>query len=168
MPPALFVLLLALLASSGALADDLEAKVKAAYLYHLTKFVDWPTLPADEIRICVTGAEAVGGMLTGLANRPVRDRPLRIEVGNIGDPARCQILFIGEADKQPADWLRRLRGASVLTVGDQAGFIRQGGIVGFYADAGKIKLEINPDNARAANLRISAKLLEMARTVSKP
>ncbi len=28
-----------------------------------------------------------------------------------------------------------------------------------------IKLEINPDAARSANLRISAKLLELARTV---
>ncbi len=53
----------------------------------------------------------------------------------------------------------------MLTVSDQDGFARGGGIVGLYPEGGKIKLEINPDAARSANLRISAKLLELARTV---
>jgi hypothetical protein len=55
-----------------------------------------------------------------------------------------------------------------LTVGDADNFAYQGGIVGFYVEAGRIKLEINPDAARAAKLRISAKLLEVARTIPPP
>jgi hypothetical protein len=151
-----------------AMADEVEAKVEAAYLYHLTKFVDWPALPPDEFRICVMGAEAVGRLMPDLSGRKVRDRALKIEVEAVADPSACQILFIGRGDKRQPDLLRRLGGAAVLTVGNAEDFARSGGIVGYYFDEGRIKLEINLDAARAANLRISAKLLEVARTVTKP
>lgn len=161
----LALLLATTAAAIPAVENDIEAKVKAAYLYHLTKFVDWPSLPAGEVRICVLGAEAVGGMMSDLSNRQVRDRPLKIEVETVADPAQCQVLFIGRADKRLPEILRRVRGSAVLTVSDSEDFARHGGIVGFYAEAGKLKLEINPETALAANLRISAKLLELARTV---
>jgi hypothetical protein len=157
--------LLGMAATAIAAEGDLETKVKAAYLYHLTKFVEWPSLPADAVRICVLGSDAVGAMMGELANRQVRDRPLKIEVGAIVDPVRCQVLFIGGEEKRASDILVRVRGLGVLTVSDVENFARRGGIVGFYSEAGKIKLEINPDAARAANLRISAKLLELARIV---
>jgi hypothetical protein len=156
---------LPLAAAGSAIADtDLEAKVKAAYLYHLTKFVDWPVLPANEIRLCVVGSEPVGNMMGDLSNRPVRERSLKIDT-DPGDPALCQVLFIGRGERRAAEILKRVRGGNVLTVSDAEDFARQGGIVGFYAESGKIKLEINADGARAANLRVSAKLLELARVV---
>lgn len=151
--------------ATPAAEKDLEAKVKAAYLYHLTKFVDWPALPPNEVRICVLGSEAVGSVMGDLANRVVRDRLLKIEVDVIADPTQCQVLFIGRGEKRLSELIKRLHGANVLTVSDLEDFARRGGMVGFYLDAGKLKLEINPDNARVGNLRISAKLLELARTV---
>jgi hypothetical protein len=159
--------LLALAVSVPIQADDnaLEAKVKAAYLFHLAKFVEWPNLPANEMRICILGSDSVGEMMGQLANRQLRDRPLKIEVGAPNDPAQCQVLYIGHSERRIADMLKRVRGQGVLTVSDADDFARQGGIVGFYSDSGKIKLEINPASARGANLKISAKLLELARTV---
>jgi hypothetical protein len=160
-------MLLAMLVSTAlpAVAQDVEAKVEAAYLYHLTKFVDWPGLPGNEFRICVLGSDAIASMMRDLSGRQIKDRLLKIEVDTVADPAQCQILFIGRADKRLPELLKLVRSASVLTVSDLADFARRGGVVGFYAEAGRIKLEINPDAARVANLRISAKLLEVARTI---
>lgn len=145
--------------------DDLALKVKAAYVFHLVKFVDWPGLPPDSLRICVTGSDAMGDLLGELANRQVKDRVLRIEREVPADLASCQILFIGRAEKKWAALLNRADGMHILTVSDLEDFARKGGVVGFYSDGGKIKLEINPDIARKAELRISAKLMEVARTV---
>lgn len=153
-------------AAAGGGDNELEAKVKSAYVYHLTKFVDWPALPPDTLRICVIGAEAVGNLLGELTNRQVRDHTLLVDHDFVADPGRCQILYIGRSEKRLAELLMRVRGQSVLTVSDREDFARSGGIVGFYQEGGKLKLEINPDAARAANLRISAKLLEVARAVS--
>lgn len=160
-------LLLALVSAAAfpAVANDIEAKVEAAYLFNLTKFVDWPATPANEIRICIVGADTVAGMMAELSGRQVRERTLKIEADGAADPAACQILFIGRGDRRANDLVARLRGSAVLTVSDGEDFARRGGIVGFYFEAGKIKLEINPVAARAANLHISAKLLEVARTV---
>ncbi|HSG24463.1 MAG TPA: YfiR/HmsC family protein, partial [Azonexus sp.] len=55
---ALCLLLSLISVAAAAQEGNLEAKVKAAYLYHLTKFVDWPALPNDVLRICVQGDEA--------------------------------------------------------------------------------------------------------------
>jgi hypothetical protein len=148
-----------------AVAEDLEAKVKAAYLYNLTKFVEWPVLPANEMRICVLGSDAVGGMMGELANRKVHDLPLRVEVDVVADPTQCQVLFIGRNEKRIPEILKRVRGSGVLTVSDMDEFARHGGMVGFYVESGKVKLEINPDNVHVANLRVSAKLLDLARMV---
>jgi hypothetical protein len=143
----------------------LKPKSRPPISIHLTKFVDWPALPPNEVRICILGSEAVGSMMGDIANRMVRNRPLKIEVDAVPDPAQCQVLFIGRSEKRLSELVKRLHGANVLTVSDQDGFARGGGIVGLYPEGGKIKLEINPDAARSANLRISAKLLELARTV---
>ena len=165
----LFFLFLFVSVAAAAQDNNLEAKVKAAYLYHLTKFVDWPIFPANEFHICIFGSTAVGSMMSSdLSGRQVRDRPLKIEMDPVANLSACQVLFIGRGDKRLPEVLRRVHGAAVLTVSDMDDFTRQGGIVGFYFEEGKIKLEINPEAARSANIRISAKLMELARIVSKP
>lgn len=151
--------------SLPARTAELEAKVKAAYVFHVIKFVDWPALPGDALTLCISGNDAVSALLGDLAGKAVKERPLRIFTGLPADPAQCQVLYVGGPERRWAELQPRLRGHSVLTVSDQDGFARSGGIVGFYAEAGRIRLEINPEAARQANLRISAKLLELARTV---
>lgn len=145
---------------------DLEAKIKAAYLFHLTKFVEWPNLPTDYLRICVVGNDPVGKLLEELNNRQVKELPLKIEVNTSVDLALCQVLFISRSEKKWGNQLEKTDGLSILTVSDLDDFARHGGMVGFYAEGGKIKLEINPVAARNANLRISSKLMELARPVS--
>lgn len=160
--------ILLLAAIRPALASDLQAKVQAAYVFHLTRFVDWPALPESEIRICVVGADALAGLITELSGREVKDRSLRVMVDLVPDPTICQVLFIGPGERHAAELLARVRGRPVLTVSDEADFARHGGMVGFYMEAGKLKLEVNPELARTVNLRFSAKLLEVARSVNRP
>ena len=172
-PPLLRGLLqcgLAALAAVGptpaqATSGELEAKIKAAYVFHIIKFVDWPSLPTDALHLCVAGNDGVTLLLADLAGKQVKDRPLRIDNDGSFEPAQCQVLYVGRPERRWPELQARLRGQAVLTVSDQEGFARGGGIVGLYPEGGKIKLEINPDAARSANLRISAKLLELARTV---
>ncbi len=163
------VWVLSLLAPAAAQADNVfEAKVKAAYLFHLTKFVDWPSLPSDALRICVLGNDPVGTLLLELSGREVKEHALKIDVNPHADLALCQVLFISRSERKWGEILSRVRGNSVLTVSDHDDFAQGGGVVGFYSEGGKIKLEINPAAARKADLKISAKLLEMARTVPSP
>jgi len=56
---------------------------------------------------------------------------------------------------------------NILTVGEAEDFTSEGGIVRFVLDAGRVRLEFNLDAADEAKLRISSKLLSLAKIVRK-
>jgi YfiR/HmsC-like len=53
----------------------------------------------------------------------------------------------------------------VLTVGDADHFVSEGGVIGFCLEEKKIRFEINLNAATKAKLKLSAKLLSLAKTV---
>lgn len=157
-------LLMAVVHAQAWAAGELEAKIKAAYVFHVLKFVDWPQAGNEPLRLCVVGTDPVAQLLAELSGKQIKERSLRVDMDPGTDFGGCHVLFIGRSERRWHDILGRLRG-NVLTISDTDGFASAGGIVGFFSDSGRIKLDINPDAARQANLKISAKLLELARTV---
>ena len=152
----------------------LEARVKSAYIYNFLKFIDWPVpgpgAGKEPILICVIGKDPVAGILTELESFRVKGRPLRVRyvVPGEADVLSCQVLFLSSSEHpQLKQVLEKLQGRNVLTISDIPGFARQGGIIGFVNETGKVKIEINLAAARQANLKISAKLLEVARIVDR-
>jgi hypothetical protein len=113
----------------------------------------------------VAGSDPVGSLLSELADRSVKDRHLKVNLNVTGDLSYCQVLFVSRSEVRWKDILNQAHSSNVLTVSDLDDFARQGGIVGFYTDTGKVRLEINPAAARTANLKISSKLMELARSV---
>jgi hypothetical protein len=53
----------------------------------------------------------------------------------------------------------------VLTVGETEQFVQDGGIIGFLLAEKKMRFEINLESAEKSGLKISAKLLALAKTV---
>ena len=58
-----------------------------------------------------------------------------------------------------------LKGSSVLTVGDAPGFAILGGVINFVLDDNRVRFEINQKAAEAAHLKLSARLLTVAKLV---
>ena len=58
--------------------------------------------------------------------------------------------------------------SSVLTVSDITGFAREGGIIGFFVEEKRVQFEINVAAAEVAGVRISSRLLNLARIVDRP
>lgn len=170
---ALALALLTATASAAAQDPGLETRVKAAYVYNFLTFVERekaePEPEGAPVRVCVLGDEALLAQLKSLSGRPVRGRPLEVFSGpQTGPPPSCHVLVIGrsEAPRLP-EILRTVSGTSVLTVSDIPRFSRSGGMIGFRTEGGRVRIEVNPGAAAAAGLRMSAKLLEVARVVPK-
>lgn len=168
--PVLAVLLMLVFASS-ALGSDLEYRVKAAFLYNFTKFVDWPDevlQSADTVTICVVGEDPFGSSLdTTIRGKTTGSRTLsarRIrQPEEVGD---CRVLYVGYSDSAKLqNWVSLARAESVLTVGDYPRFVEAGGIIEFVIVDGKVRFDINNEAARRSRLRMSSKLLRLARTV---
>ena len=171
-------ILLVILLEAGFFAAQIRAQafkeydVKAAFLYHLTQFVEWPpeAFPAveDPLVIGVLGADPFGKSLDEIIkNEEVKDRKLIVQrYRSMEEIKVCHILFISQSEAGRLDQIfSSLKDRKILTVGDTEGFAQRGGIVRFLTDKNKIRLRINLNAAKAASLTISSKLLRAAEVV---
>jgi hypothetical protein len=145
-----------------------EYRVKAAFLYNFIKFVEWPPRAASgSIVVCVAGRNPFGTVLSDtVRGETIEGR--RIESRVILEPTDgCHIVFIPEG-ANAGPYLRAAHGQPVLTVGEAPGFIEQGGLIRFYLDGGTVRFEIHREAADRAGLRISSRLLQLARLVTAP
>ena len=169
---------LALAALVGAAMAELAAgaptehQVKAAFLYNFANFVEWPVAalgtPGTPIRVCVVGVDPFGGALDdAFRDQLVQGRRVEIARGaTLGALGRCHILFLPQAEQRRwVDLVKELRHAPTLTVADGPPLVQQGGMVNFVIDAKRVRFEINRHAAEQAGLRISSKLLSLARSV---
>lgn len=149
-----------------------EYQVKAAFLFHFAQFVEWPPQAfksdASPLTYCTIGEDPFQGALdASLSGKMIGTRPIRVEhLKEAQDMRECHIVFIGPMEKKRiSSVLAVLKGAPVLTVGDSEHFVNEGGVIGFCLEAKKVRFEINLDVATEAQLKISAKLLTLAKTV---
>jgi hypothetical protein len=148
-----------------------EYSVKAAFLYHFVEFVEWPQtspLPPSRVIIGVLGRDPFGDVLDkAILEKMVGGRSLAIRrFTSIETLEPCEILFISSSEMPHLpEILARLKGAPVLTVGEADHFARRGGMIGFFFEDKRVRLEVNRAAAERAGLRLSSKLLAVARLV---
>jgi hypothetical protein len=152
-------------------AAQREARIKAALVFKIVKFVDWPASsfgPGVPVRICTLGDSPVAQALSAVDGKPVRDRSAQIlRLGSTpGEVASCHVLYLAPTARDAIPGLQAaLRGRAVLTISDQPEFARRGGMIGLERDENRIAFEINLRAAREAGLAPAAPLLELARVV---
>lgn len=169
--------LLSLIAMAAPLqvrARATDYQVEAVFLLNFTRFVDWPpgtfANAQQPLVIGVLGDDPFGSFIDQtmmgekVSNRSVVVKRFR----NADDFGACQILFVSQSEAGHLEHIMaRLRDRSVLTVSDIDGFTERGGIIGFIPDNDRIKLGVNVDAAKAANVTISSKLLRIAQITTR-
>ena len=154
-------------------APPLEFQLKAVFLFHFAQFVDWPdqafATPQSPLTICVLGEDPFDGFLDDtVKGEKINDHPFAVHrAQSLEEIGRCHILYFSNSDSARVKQdLAAVKGQSVLPVGDGDEFERSGGIIGFMLAENKIRLLVNPEAAKAANQKLSSKLLQAAQIVS--
>lgn len=142
----------------------LETKLKAAYLYNFSKFVEWPQTAGKTIKICVLGDAGITKMLEDLSEKQGDKKEFSIHSISKSDIAECNMVYISGAERDIKTALERIKEHDILTVSDNDNFSEQGGIITLFPDNGKIRFSINLNAVKKTNLKISSKLLELAKT----
>jgi hypothetical protein len=149
-----------------------EYQVKAAFLFNFAKFVEWPAdaFAASDatLQICVLGPDPFGGDFEQvIEDKTVNGHRLEIiHPSGLPQARSCQILFVASSQKQQTkEILQGIKGASVLSVGDTPGFAKAGGVINFVLDDNRVRFEINPKAAERAHLKLSARLLTVAKQI---
>jgi len=149
-----------------------EYELKAMFLYNFPKFIEW--LPesfsndAAPFVVGVLGNDPFSGQLDQMLNgKSLNARTVIVKHFKWGQNLReCQLLFIsGSEQKRLGQILESLKGTSVLTVSDINSFCQKGGVIGLELENKKIQFIVNLDTADQARLRISSKLLSLAKRV---
>jgi hypothetical protein len=160
----LLILLLPLLSLGAAPDQALEYRIKAAFLLNFTKFIEFPAADTP-FAICVLGDDPFGSALDQLVEgETVGDRKIivrRIHGETLGS---CGLLYVSRTEKDIAQILKGL-GPGVLTVGEGDGFLDEGGMIAFVLENRRVRFNIDQGAARRAGLKMSSRLLTVARSV---
>jgi hypothetical protein len=150
-----------------------EYQLKSVFLFNFAQFVDWPADAFADAQaplvIGVLGDDPFGPFLDEtVRGEHVNGRSLVVRrYRRLEDVKNCHILFVSrsESEQLPAI-LAGLKGRSILTVGDMPDFAVNGGMIRFVNEKNRIRLSINLDAAKSANVTISSKLLRPAEIVT--
>lgn len=148
-----------------------EYEVKAAFIHNFTQFIHWPSEAFETedspIRIGILGQGPINEPLMNLSGKKTLKRSLEVSVvDNLDNANEHHIIFFNPSrEGQVRSILHTLKGSGILTIGDIPGFDEQCGVINFYLKDGKVRFEINVAASRREKLKISSKLLRLARIV---
>ena len=149
-----------------------EYRTKATFLATFPNFIDWPDNAFPEsaapFLVCVVGDYQFGTSLAEVT-RSSSPHKRRVEVRWIHKDAelrKCHILFVSRSEsKHYPKVLQLIQGADILTVGETPDFLSAGGALSFSFQDHALQLEVNLMAVGDAHLRVSSKLLALARRV---
>jgi len=150
-----------------------ESQVKAALVFNIAKFVDWPAASfaqdSSPLVICTLGSGGFVSAVADLQGKQLKGHPVAVtQISRAEEIRTCHLLVIGNADAgQVQSVLFKLRSQPVLSISDRDRFAHSGGVVGLYRQSNKVKFEVNLQAAQQRQLKISSHLLKLARIVGQ-
>ena len=172
----LAMLLLGLMSAPAAAiaqrAEAPEASVKAAFLYKFAGYVEWTpaSFASDDAPfvIAVLGAEDVAAELAKIIpGRSVAGHPVTLRKLRDGDSIRgAHFLFVGrmEAPRMQAI-LRSAQQQGTIAVTEIDKGLEHGAAINFVLTDDRLGFEVSLDSAEKSGLRISSRMLTVARRV---
>ncbi|MEO7742175.1 MAG: YfiR family protein [Usitatibacter sp.] len=158
-------------ASSALAQQAAEAAVKAAFLYKFAGYVEWPDsalLPSEApFTIGIIGADDVAAELDRLVpGRTVLNRRVVVRRVKEGEGLKgVHLLFIGRGEANPRALLRAAQQQGTLAVTESERGFELGSAINFVTLDDRIGFEVSLESAEKSGLRISSRMLAVARRV---
>jgi YfiR/HmsC-like len=156
-----------------AYAQVAEYDLKAAFVYNVALFTDWPADSFDDkdnlFNFCVAGTDPFGTSLDSLLVKLLKQRKINVvRMGKNSTVTHCHILFIPATENQRAEMiLKEIKNANTLTVSEDNSTFKKGTMLNLSIIDNKLRFQVNMDAVSAAKLSISSKLLRLADSVQK-
>jgi YfiR/HmsC-like len=148
-----------------------EYELKAAIVFNLVKFVEWPATAYSSAQaptvLCTLGRDPFGSALNQYDGNNVNGRPLVIRRLRRGDdPHGCHLAYVSSSEaKLLPQVLKNLDAEPILTVGEMEQFAGRGGMIQLEVEDKQVHFAINLSAASREHLRIRSNLLALSRIV---
>jgi len=149
----------------------LEYQIKAAIVYQILPFIEWPIQPnrnsSPSLNLCILGENPFGTAFDAFQGETIHGQKLFIRPAeSIRDLKNCQILFICPSEKGRAlQIVKQPSDLGILTIGDSEGLAQLGVMINFYMERKKVRVELNIDAARKAGFKINPHFLKLVRII---
>ena len=148
---------------------DINAPLKARYLYNFAKYVDWP---ADKKQgnfvIGVMGESSLYDEMAKLyANKKVGSQTLVIKkLASVEEASGCNILFVPTKQQSKVGTIaQKSRSNSILIVTEKSGSLNQGAVINFFVQNSRIAFELSKRNAEKYKLTLGQDIVKFAAKV---
>ena len=167
-------LLLAAAAPAAGAEAPREVRLKAAFVERFLHFVEWtgPKAGTDTLAVGIAGRSPLAAALREAAAAGGRAVVVREGLEPDSLAAVCHVIFVPEAVDGTARaghprWgdLTWTAAHNVLTVGEDAAFVADGGVIGFYTEGDRLRFAVATVAADRAGLQIGSKLLRLAKVI---
>ena len=167
----LIVTTLIVFSAGNTLAEEYsENKIKALFIYKITKFIEWPNA---KVSICfiedkTKNTDSISENLKEVLKKQ-NNNIIIIQNYDIFRPRHCDIVFINNnIGIDFSDILVKTSGKKIVTMSDIKSFSRRGGIFSLITDgSNKVSVELNYKNALDNQIKISTNLLELIKVIAK-
>ena len=171
----LVALALAPAAAAVAQSTATERGVKAAFVYKFLGYVEWPAqafarLDAP-IVVGVLGADDMSGEIAYVVKgRNVDGRPIEVRRLRRGESlAGLHVLFIGAAERgRTAALVKSAHARGILTISEGDDAADQASIINLVVTDGHVRFDVVLEAAERAGIKLSSRLLAVARVVRMP
>lgn len=173
-------------------AKSREHQIKAAFSYNFIKFVDWPKEEMadsnEPITIGIIGPKDFIKAFEPVIHKKIRGRNISMKyfagyekLKRSQEPddrqwdkkmetlKSCQLLMFCRRDSKrienSSQIIKALKGSPILTIGEEGDFLKSGGVINFVTEGKRVRFEINVAAAKENKLKVSSKLLRLAKKV---
>jgi hypothetical protein len=164
----MLIFLLLLPVKKSVAVDTRELTIKAAYLFRLSLFVDWPaeklSSGSDKIRFCIAGdRQIIETVKNVLAGKSINQHEIEIVGVDLkAELQACHLLYLTEIIEAETSFLQAVANYPVLTIGETKRFYSQGGMVLLFEKENRIFFAINNQAAERSRVKFGAQLLNLA------
>lgn len=146
--------------------EELSIRVKAAFVLNFLRLTTFPNQPTS-FKICIDDLDGYGEIYKELANEKVNSTSIEISsIQTESNLHRCNVFLVSDRSTGVLAKIRSL-GTSSLIVGDGEDILNEGGIIRMFEEGGKIRFSVHLGNAEGLGIKISSKMLGLAKEVKR-
>jgi hypothetical protein len=143
-----------------------KEKFHSIFIYNFSKYVKWPDdQSSGKFVIGVFGNSSIRNDLEAMASAK-KVNGVSIVVKQFNSTAgidECNILYVSSTESERiSEIIQATSSKPVLVVTDKPGMANKGAAINFVEQEGKVKFELNQQNAESRGLKVSGSLSSLA------
>lgn len=151
--------------ASPALAQSSDPdRLRAAIVFNVLRFVEFPSSTGETIDFCVASDYRAGRAFRSFSGRRAGDRTVSVRTVNSGSYSGCEVVYLSSSNRQQ---ISRASARGRVVMGDGRSFIDNGGTVGLVQTGNQVRFQINLRTASANEVTFSSRLIRLASRVNR-